>query len=550
MAREVVSRHCPYFNTQRFRAGPRAPPGDGREKALFIENHERRESWPYPALLPYSLKAYPIVQIAPRIGPQAPAQWPPPMDPKVARWREQTASGTSLGNQIYLHVPFCPFICGFCPLFKVKTAQERTADKREVFTQALIREIELYGSIPVVAKQRYNNIYFGGGTPTELSPEQLTRILNALRTHLDITPDAEITLEGVAKQMLGPEYLARCIEAGFNRISFGVESLDPKLRKRIGRGDSISDYEATVALARKLSPTMVVNAEVMAAMPEQTLEQVEFDVREMIRWNLDSADVFYYVMMPGTKLERLVTKGERAEPRYGASMLKTRDLVRALFNEAGYHPVTGEVFTRSDRDLFTHTSFGGGGNALNTVLALGPSAFGAIDGTVYQNVCSLEQYFENIDAGKLPVHTATTMDLETAQRRAIILSVLRLELPDMLLTSYSQRRLVAKWSKQGLLRPVPGGHKLTERGLLWYNQMQMELLPLSYLIKAAGSMFGAVEEKKAGDAQVNTQGYELMEMIRSHGPAGVWAYKGFQALRKLPFFDSRPVGFTGTVEDT
>lgn len=517
--------------------------------SLFVEDHSNRASWPYPALLPYSLKAYPIVQIAPQIGPQAPSQWPPPMDEAVARWRDETAHATSLGNQIYLHVPFCPFICGFCPLFKVKTSQERTQDKREQFTQALIREIELYGSIPSVAERRFNNIYFGGGTPTELSPEQLTRVLRALRENLHIEPDAEITLEGVARQMLGSEYLARCIDAGFNRISFGVESLDPTLRKRIGRGDKVEEYQATVELARKLSPNMVVNAEVMAAMPEQTLEQVEYDVKELIRWNLDSADVFYYVMMPGTKLERLVTAKRRAEPRYGASMLKMRDLVRMRFAEAGYRPVTGEVFTRSDRDLFTHTSFGGGGNALNTVLALGPSAFGALNGTIYQNVCSLEQYFKGIDAGLLPVHTATTMDVETAKRRALILSILRLEVPDILVTTFRQRRLVNRWKKLGLVTPVPGGHKLTDRGMLWYNQMQMELLPLSYLIKAAGSMFGAVEEKKDGDAQVDTQGYELMEMIRSHGRMAVWAYRGFQAVRKLPFFDNRPVGFTGVVED-
>lgn len=511
------------------------------------EDYDHRNNWPYPALLPYSLKAYPIVQIAEPIGPQPPSAWPRPMDPAVAAWREATAHLPNAGNQIYLHVPFCPHLCHFCPLYKV---QKKTDEKKRRFVEALIQEIELYGSAPSVAGKPFNTVYVGGGTGTELSPEQMKRIMDALRRNFHITPDAEITMEGTARQMLGPEYLAKSLDYGMNRISFGVESLDVQLRKRIGRGDKIPDYVAVVELCRKLDPRIVVNAETMAALPEQTLESVEYDVSEMIRWGLDSADVFYYVMMPGTRLEKLVTSKQRAEPRYGKSMLMMRDLVASLFRRAGYHAVTGEVFSRNDRDLFTKTSFGGGGNALNTVLALGPSAFGNVNGSIYQNVCDLEQYVEQAGRGLLPVHTATRLDLSTAQRRARLLSLLRLEVPNGIFTGQADRRRIERWREWGLLDAVEDGYRLSARGLLWYNHMQMELLPLQYLIKAAGSMFGAVENQKQSDVAsgIDTQAHEITEMFKSHGQLGLLAYKGFMAARRLPFMDSRAVGFTGVVD--
>jgi oxygen-independent coproporphyrinogen-3 oxidase len=514
---------------------------------MHNEDYDHRSNWPYPALLPYSLKAYPIVQIAKQIGPQRASTWPMAMDPGVAEWRDATAHLPNAGNQIYIHVPFCPHLCHFCPLYKVK---KKTDDKKRLFVEALIQEIDLYGSVPSVAGKHFNTVYIGGGTGTELTPEQTMRVFRALRRNFSLTADAEITMEGTARQMLGPEYLAKSLEYGMNRVSFGVESLDVTLRKRIGRGDKIADYVNVVELCRKLDPKIVVNAETMAALPEQTLESVEYDVAEMIRWGLDSADVFYYVMMPGTRLEKLVTSKQRAEPRYGATMLRMRDLVATLFRKAGYHAVTGEVFSRNDRDLFTKTSFGGGGNCLNTVLALGPSSFGNVNGTIYQNVCDLDLYIDQAGQRLFPVHTATRLDLGTAQRRARLLSLLRLEVPDAIFNRYGDRRRIERWRARGLLDPIESGHRLSARGLLWYNHMQMELLPLRYLIKAAGSMFGAVEHQKESDVALNvdTQAHEITEMFKSHGRVGLLAYKGFMAARRLPFMERRAVGFTGVVD--
>ena len=338
------------------------------------------------------------------------------------------------------------------------------------------------------------------------------------------------------------------MEYGTNRISFGVESLEPKLRKEIGRGDPVAAYESLVRICRDLDPEMMLNAETMAALPGQTLESVEADVRGMLSWGLNSADVFYYVMMAGTKLQRLVSTGRRAEPGYGAEMLATRELVTEIFDQHGYHPITGEVFSKSDRDLFTTTSFGGGGNCLNTVLALGPSGFGNVAGSVYQNVCDLKRYASDLSEGLFPVQNASHLTLSVAKRRAKILSLLRLHVPDNLFSGWQDRRRTQRWKTMGLLDRASDGYKLSRRGVLWYNHMQMELLPISSLVKAAGTMFGSVEADKLLEPVENTQSYELARLFSGYGTAGTLAFKAFMAARKLKLIDQRTIGFTGAVE--
>ncbi|HXI57504.1 MAG TPA: radical SAM protein [Polyangia bacterium] len=514
-----------------------------------LEDCRSRERWPFPALLPHSLKIYPIVQTAERIGPQPIAAWPPPMAPEVAAWRDATSFAESTGNQIYLHVPFCPFLCHFCPLFKVTKAKDRTEERQEEFVSALIDEIELYGGTPSVAAKSFNSVYFGGGTPTQLTPLQLTRILTALRRNLTITADAEITLEGVAKQMLAPGYLEPCFTAGFNRVSFGVQSLNARQRQLIGRGDRVDDYPALVTLVRSLNPAASANCEIMAGLPDQTFDALESDLRELVSWKMNSVDVLYYVQMAGTRLAQLVTKKKRSEPEFGARLLRMRQFTNNFFREAGYQQVTGEVFVRNERDLFVHTSFGGGGNCLNTLLALGPSGFGHISGTVYHNVCDLDAYCSSIRERRFPIGTAQSMDGAAARRRAFILSLLRLQLPEFAIGSWRERKLVDDWTRFGLLSRVPGGYRLTERGTLWYNHMQIEALPMTEMLRIL-RMFGSIDDQEASLRDDNSQTRELLELVRARGGVGhlgEMVYRGILKAHKLPIFDRRAIGFTGPV---
>ena len=194
-------------------------------------------------------------------------------------------------------------------------------------------------------------------------------------------------------QMLAPEYMQRCIDLGFNRVSFGVQSNDESLRKRIGRGDKPHEYPALIALIRKLSSKININVDLLACLPEQTFESLQTDIEVVKAWAVNSVDVLYYVMLPGTRLRTLIQLGERAAPDYGQGIVNTRNFVNSSLRGSGFSQLTGEVFVRDDEDRFVRSSYGGGGDTLNTVLALGPSAFGLAGArsikmsAISQNIC-------------------------------------------------------------------------------------------------------------------------------------------------------------------
>jgi oxygen-independent coproporphyrinogen-3 oxidase len=492
-----------------------------------------RNRWPYRALLPHSIKIFPIVQVADSIGPQSLASWPPPIDPQVEAWRERISCDAQ--NQIYIHVPFCPFLCHFCPLFKVESNKDRTDDQKEAYVKAVIAEIGTYAKIQSLTERRYHAIYFGGGSPTELSPSQLRRILTAVRSNFNVTQDAEITLEGVARQMLSPDYFSTCAQDGFNRISFGVQSLDSQVRRRIGRGDDVEDYYSLIEMVRRHQSDFPINVEIMAGLPEQGYSSFLTDVEQLLQWQTSSVDILYYVMMPGTKLHQLVSRGKRASPHYGADLLRMRQLANNAFQSGGYRQLTGEVFARTDRDLFVQTSFGGGWSGLNTVLAVGPSAFGLLGGTIYHNVCDLQKYIEVSRRELLPINTARNLDLRTARRRAMLLAILRLAVPRNLVEGIHDRMLVRKWKRLGLIEDDGSFYRLTELGKLWYNHMQIDLLPLTETMKSI-RLFGSVHdqlEAVTGRKTRTSQDEELLDMIRSSGRIGFLRLVAYRSLLRI-----------------
>lgn len=515
-----------------------------------------RSRWPFAALLPFQIiYNYPMPPLMATVANPQPHEWPPPIRPDVQRWRDDTRDLTTGRDQIYVHVPFCPFICAFCPFYKLNGSGERTRDQREQYVAALVREIEMYGTLPGVRARKFSVIYFGGGTPTELSIAQLTRILDALRTHIPLTDDVEITLEAVARQLVVPEYLAACVEAGFNRVSFGIQSLDPKVRKAIGRvGDDVEDYARAIEVSRSIDPEMPVNVELMACCPDQSLESLLSDIDTVASWNPDSIDVFNYVMMPGTPLFRAIMSGKRSQPRYGEAMLAMRRRGAAALANHGFHHIAGEVYVRRgrDRDLFSDSFYGAASNAMHAVLPLGPSAIGHIDGTTYRNECTLEAYQRAIEGNRLPVATAVSMDRETARRRAMLFGLANLEVADILFETGRERRALERWRRCGLIEPHERNWKLTAEGKLWFNQMQIEVLPISDLASMI-RMVGSAEDQQMLIESGSPLGQELMALAGSSGGwLGALKKVGYRTslkvLGRLGSDLAKPLGWTGVVD--
>lgn len=126
-----------------------------------------------------------------------------------------------MGVGLYIHVPFCRTRCHFCA-FYLRIHRE---DQARRYVESLAREIQLYAGLDSLGGRQLDSVYLGGGTPTTLTPDQLCAILDTVGTSLGVQEGAEVTLEA-HPDTVTLEGLRRLASAGFNRISFGVQSLD------------------------------------------------------------------------------------------------------------------------------------------------------------------------------------------------------------------------------------------------------------------------------------------------------------------------------------
>ena len=189
---------------------------------------------------------------------------------------------------IYIHVPFCIRKCEYCDFYSLCDLSLR-AD----YVEALIAQIKDFRS---EAKNKLvDTIYFGGGTPSLLSGEEIVRILKTVRSVFRVSDDAEITMEA-NPGTLDPEKLSAYHAAGVNRLSLGLQSADPGELKRLGRIHTKEEFENSFLLAR-LEGFQNINVDIMYALPNQTEQTLAATLDYVIA--LDPDHISFY----GLKIE-------------------------------------------------------------------------------------------------------------------------------------------------------------------------------------------------------------------------------------------------------
>jgi coproporphyrinogen III oxidase-like Fe-S oxidoreductase len=460
-------------------------------------------------MLPYRIWDYPVPALMPLSPPRQAAGWPAQMDRQVREF-DQSTSGLARTDCIYIHLPFCPFHCSFCGYY-TKISKGTNSQ----YMDLLEKEICLYADhVPAAAAGEYRHVLFGGGTPSQHTAEDLIRVLDRVRERLPVARDAEITVEGIAEQMLRDGFLRDCSNAGFTRVAFGVQSLEPRVRRAIGRGkEDVSAFPEVVRRAQELG--IAANVELMMACPEQTIESLRRDLYEVVSWNPASIDVTAYVPIPGTNLYKRIVRGnfdEEPEPdlSYGQRLLVMRQLVTATLGEAGYPPARPECYSRGDH-RFDITGGTHVGNGLHAQLAFGPSAHGQLGGTAFSNIADLDRFSAAVNAGLLPIERAEQLTLESAVRRSLLNALSGLFIPSALVTG-QLAPTIESWLEKELVQrsETADGYFLTERGFHWQNQLQMEVLGKREAAKCA-QLIGSLPDQIALTKNGSGIGRELLE---------------------------------------
>lgn len=285
---------------------------------------------------------------------------------------------------IYLHIPFCSTKCTYCA-FNTYTHLESLI---EPFVAALIREIEIVGrSKP---DQSVWTIFFGGGTPSLLEPQQFARILAALRENFRVAPDAEITLEANPND-LNREYLAALRHVGLNRISIGMQSSNENELALFQRRHD-NDAVVRAVSAARVGDFDNLNLDLIYGFPHQTLESWETSLRQMLTLQPEHVSLYALGLEDGTSLKAWVERGRLPAPDddLAADMY---ELASELLAAHGYEQYEISNWARPGYQCRHNLQYWHN----DEYIGLGPGAHGYAGGVRYSVVLSPQRYIKAIN---------------------------------------------------------------------------------------------------------------------------------------------------------
>lgn len=303
--------------------------------------------------------------------------------------QEKVASGDRVG---YIHHPFCEKLCKFCAFYRVLKDEDTLAR----FLNVLNENIRKFGDYPYVKSVPFDIFYFGGGTPTTMSVEQMNCLMQSIRENINFADDVEFTSESTFAN-IKDEMLAALKEGGVNRMSLGVQTFSPRLRKFIGRQCHPDDVIQKIATVRKFMD--VVNLDLIYNFPTQTFEEWEEDLKIAIKTGVETISVHPLVPKKDSPLSKMIDQGEVESMGDEKRQYKFYTTALELLPEKGYRQITFCFFTRSDKErirYFRHRFQEG------DCFSFGPSAVGNYGEFIYFNFPSVEKYSEMVKAGHFP----------------------------------------------------------------------------------------------------------------------------------------------------
>lgn len=210
---------------------------------------------------------------------------------------------------VYLHIPFCKSRCSYCDF---ATDVYRSADAVERYVAALCREIRGFEFPETGAGRSADTIYFGGGTPSLLTPAQVATIISAIREKFDISLGSEITME-MNPATVTAESLRGFRDTGVNRASFGVQTFDDRALKLLARGHNADDARETFRLLRDSGFTNI-SLDLIAGLPGQTMDQWRRNLAEAIAIEPEHLSLYLLEIHEGTPLATQVSSGRQPTP--------------------------------------------------------------------------------------------------------------------------------------------------------------------------------------------------------------------------------------------
>jgi len=316
---------------------------------------------------------------------------------------------------LYIHIPFCERLCFFCPYTKYLSKKQKIIQ----YVSALKKEIKFISSQNALSNYAVSSVFFGGGTPSFLSAKQLTEILSFCRNHFVFLEGIQVTVEANPSSV-DEQKLKQLKKAGFNRISFGIQSFNDKLLKKLGTAhDSVKAVNA-VNLAKNYFNS--INLDLMYALPEQTLSDWQTDLIKATKLKVSHLTTYALDVVPGTVFFALKERkilGEIPSFEKEKEMLFLSD---KILGKKGFKRYLIDQFALKGKESsYAKQTLSG------EVIGLGCGAFSHFNDFEFRNSLNLEKYLEEAENG-FAVEAGKKLTKKEQMERFMIKGLLSLEI--------------------------------------------------------------------------------------------------------------------------
>ena len=387
------------------------------------------------------------------------------------------AGGADRPLGFYLHVPFCPSRCGYCDFNTYTAAELRGPDgaaaSRETFADTLAAEVRLARRVLGEAARPVSTVFVGGGTPTLLPPAHLARMLRAVREEFGLLPDAEITTEA-NPESVGPAELAALREAGFTRISFGMQSARAHVLRVLERSHTPGRPEACVAEARAAGFEHV-NLDLIYGTPGESDDDWRASLEAALAAGPDHVSAYALIVEEGTRLAHRIRRGEL--PMTDDDVHADRYLMaEETLTKAGFAWYEVSNWAASPQARCRHNElYWTGGDWWGA----GPGAHSHVGGVRWWNVKHPARYAQALARGRSPGAGREVLTDEDRRVERIMLELRLAAGCPLSLLRPQGRRAAARAVDEGLLEPGPwrrGRAVLTLRGRLLADAVVRDLV--------------------------------------------------------------------------
>ncbi|KKB06426.1 oxygen-independent coproporphyrinogen III oxidase [Pantoea anthophila] len=320
---------------------------------------------------------------------------------------------------LYVHIPFCHRLCYFCGCNKQVTRQRHKADRYlDVLEQEIIQRA------PLFRQRRVTQLHWGGGTPTFLDRQQVSRLVGLLKQHFNVTDDAEMSIEVDPREM-ALDMIDHLRSLGFNRLSMGVQDFNKAVQARVNR---VQDEEVIFSLMARAREQgfRSTSIDLIYGLPLQTPDSFAWTLERVVALNPDRLSVFNYAHLPALfAAQRKIKEDELPSARQKLDILQQ---TIATLTQQGYHYIGMDHFAKpqdelavAQRDGKLHRNFQGYTTQGDSdLLGLGVSAISMVGDSYAQNQKDLNSWYSSVEQQGSGLWRGVALTRDDCLRRDVI----------------------------------------------------------------------------------------------------------------------------------